>query len=167
MSNPNEPSSAGFMTDALNSGDYAYGFGTPIFKVFEVPETDAAAATPGEIPDAAEVSSMETPFAPQSPATPAVPPLPDGVVSSPSLDLSFLTQPAHVPTPSLKLAEATQPQPASAISPSAPSSPHMHPTEMPATPVSPRVAEAEMGEANELAGASPIAASPPTGKTGA
>ena len=166
MSNPVEPSSETLFSDSLNSGEYSYGFGMPFFKVFEAPvaempaEPDAASDT-AAAPDEGVPMDAEAPFATHSPLTPAVPPLPEGVVASPSLDLSFLTQPGNLPMPSLKLAEATQPQPASGVSPSMASSPDVHPTEMPTTPVSPGVAESNVGEANELAGQSPVNVEPP------
>ena len=162
MSNPVEPSSETLFTDSLHSGEHAYGFATLDFGVFEVP---GVAAPPGEPaptePHAGAPADAEVPFAAQLPITPAIPPLPDGVISSPSLDLSFLTQPGHLPMPSMKLAEATQPPPASAVSPSMPSSPDVHPTEMPATPMSPGVAESTASEANEVTGLSPVNVEPP------
>ena len=156
MSNPVEPSSGTLFTDSLNSGDYAYGFGAPLFRVFEAPGMDA----PTDVDEAA-LMDVEAPFAAYSPIATALPPLPDGVIASPSLDLSFLTQPGHLPMPSPKLIEATQPQPADGVSPAMPSSPDVHPTEMPATPVSPGVAESSTGEANELSGLSPVNITPP------
>jgi len=155
MSNPVEPSSETLFADSLHSGEYAYGFGSPALGGFEVPGMTAPPdqAVPAE--DAPPIGA-EAPFAAHSPLSPAVPPLPDGVIASPSLDLSFLTQPGHLPMPSMKLAEATQPQPASAVSPSLGSSPDVHPTEMPATPVSPGVAESNASEANSLTGLSPV-----------
>ncbi len=154
MSNPVEPSGGAFIADSLHAGDYPYVFASPTEGTFEVPGS-------AESPDEANVADVEMPFAMHSPLTPAMPPMPEGVVPSPSLDLSFLSQPGHVPMPSPKLAEATQPQPASGVSPSAPSSPDVHPTEMPATPVSPGVAESAAGEANELAAESPVNVEPP------
>lgn len=161
MSNPVEPSSETLVTDSLHAGEYAYGFATLDFGVFEVPGTatppdaaapvDAQAATPAEAP-----AGVDVPFAAHSPIAPAIPPLPDGVVSSPSLDLSFLSHAGAIPMPSPKLAEATQPSPASGISPSMGSSPDVHPTEMPATPVSTGVAETNASEANALSGLSPV-----------
>lgn len=166
MTNPVEPSSETLVTDSLHSGEYAYGFATLDFGVFEVPGTaappNAAAPVAAQPPEAPAESAPEgpadvdVPFAAHSPITPAIPPLPDGVVSSPSLDLSFLTQAGAIPTPSPKLAAATQPSPSSGISPSMGSSPDVHPTEMPATPVSTGVAETNASEANALAGLSPV-----------
>ena len=161
MSNPVEPASTTLFTDSLNSGEYAYGFAMPVFKVFEAPEVEANPDTAVASEDAAPAEEavtmdVEAPSAVHSPIPPAIPPLPEGVVAPPSLDLSFLSQPGHTPIPSLKLAEATQPPPASAISPSLPSSPDVHPTELPATPVSPTVAESHASEANELTGLSPV-----------
>lgn len=148
MSNPVEPSSEALFSDPLNFGEYAYGFGMPLFSVFEAPEAPTA-------------MDAQAPIAAHMPIATALPPLPDGVIPSPSLDLSFLTQPGHLPMPSPKLAEATQPDPASAISPAMPSSPDVHPTEMPATPVSPGVAESSASEANQLSGLAPVNATPP------
>jgi hypothetical protein len=159
MSNPVEPSSEALFNDPLHSGEHAYGFATMDFGKFEVPGTappaDASEAPPADAAEAAPVDA-EAPFAVHSPIAPAIPPLPDGVVSSPSLDLSFLSQAGSIPMPSPKLAEATQPSPASGVSPSMGSSPDVHPTEMPATPVSPGVAETTASEANELTGLSPV-----------
>lgn len=146
--NPVEPSSEALFSDPLNFGEYAYGFGTPVFKVFEAPQAPTA-------------MDAEAPIAAHMPIATALPPLPDGVIPSPSLDLSFLTQPGHLPMPSPKLAEATQPEPASGISPAMPSSPDVHPTEMPATPVSPGVAESSASEANQLSGLAPVNTTPP------
>jgi hypothetical protein len=160
MTNPVEPSSETLVTDSLHAGEYAYGFATLDFGVFEVPGTaappDAEAPADAQADAPADVADVDVPFAAHAPITPAIPPLPDGVVSSPSLDLSFLTQAGAIPTPSPKLAEATQPDPSSAVSPSMPSSPDVHPTEMPATPVSTGVAETNASEANALSGLSPV-----------
>ena len=160
MSNPVEPSSEALFTDSLHSGEHAYGFATLDFGVFEVPGT--APAADAAVPVDAEMPvDAEAPFAAHSPIAPAIPPLPEGVVPSPSLDLSFLSQAGSIPMPSPKLAEATQPSPASGVSPSMGSSPDVHPTEMPATPVSPGVAESTASEANELTGLSPVNVEPP------
>lgn len=156
VDNPAEPSSETLFTDPLNFGEYAYGFGTPVFKVFEAPPMESPAGA-----DETAMMDAEAPFAAHSPIATALPPLPDGVIPSPSLDLSFLTQPGHLPMPSLKLAEATQPDPASGVSPAMPSSPDVHPTEMPATPVPSGVAESNASEANALSGLSPVNMTPP------
>ena len=161
MSNPVEPSSETLVTDSLHSGEYPYGFATLDLGVFEVPGTSPPDEAAQAEADEAAPADAELPFAAHSPISPAIPPLPDGVVASPSLDLSFLTQPGHMPMPSPKLAEATQPQPASGVSPSMASSPDVHPTEMPATPVSPGVAESTASEANEVSGLSPVNVEPP------
>ncbi|MFA7241534.1 MAG: hypothetical protein WC091_15595 [Sulfuricellaceae bacterium] len=156
MSNLVEPSSEALFADPLNFGEYAYGLGTPVFKVFEAPPS----ASPADADETA-LMGAEVPFAAFSPIATALPPLPDGVIPSPSLDLSFLTQPGHLPMPSLKLAEATQPDPSSGVSPAMPSSPDVHPTEMPATPVSTGVAETNANDANALSGLAPVNVTPP------
>ncbi len=80
---------------------------------------------------------------------PSVPAVPADFASSPWADLSFLATPGPMPMPSPELAESTQPPPAAAVSPTAGSSPDVHPTEMPETPVTTGVSEMASGEAQD------------------
>lgn len=81
--------------------------------------------------------------------TPSAPSVPADFASSPWADLSFLATPGPMPMPSPELAESTQPPPAAAVSPTAGSSPDVHPTEMPDTPVTSGVSEMASGEAQD------------------
>lgn len=81
--------------------------------------------------------------------TPSAPSVPADFASSPWADLSFLATPGPMPMPSPELAESTQPPPAAAVSPTAGSSPDVHPTEMPETPVTTGVSEMAGGEAQD------------------
>ncbi|HEY5682172.1 MAG TPA: hypothetical protein VIR61_00670 [Sulfuricaulis sp.] len=140
MSNPVEPSSETLASDPLRSGEFAYGLAVPVTGVFNPVEAAQA-------PPAAEIEVPETPIEPP----PVAPAIPEGWASSPWMNLSFLSTPGHIPMPSPELAEATQPPPATAVSPPAPSSPDIRPTEVPATPVSPGVAETTAGEGHDVA----------------
>lgn len=94
--------------------------------------------------------------------TPSAPSVPADFASSPWADLSFLATPGPMPMPSPELAESTQPPPAAAVSPTAGSSPDVHPTEIPQTPANTGVSEMTSGEAqNELNPAGPVDAEMP------
>jgi len=81
--------------------------------------------------------------------TPSAPSVPADFASSPWADLSFLATPGPMPMPSPELAESTQPPPAAAVSPTAGSSPDVHPTEIPETPANTGVSEMASSEAQD------------------
>jgi len=175
MSNPTVPTDEPLATDSLTSGEYSYGESIPVTGDFSLTEPEPAIApatdesvepdSVSEVPEEVTDSMPEETMAPEAMEnvasdeafSPIAPQIPADFTTSPWADLSFLTTPGPMHPPSPELAEATQPQPASGVSPSAGSSPDVHPTEMPQTPVSPGVAETAGSEVqDDINVASPV-----------